>query len=217
MEIRHMVARILLVALATVLAGGLLQSCGKGGETPSDYMKYLNDPGNGLVKARHLSGLSISAKYLSPELRAFQEVRNRSGESLPSHDSLITFNGESIAFLLTIRLDSTSANQDITVRGVHDYNDFAARALNMNFGMQERLMLSADGREYRPVLAALDNEYRMGGARNITVVILDDERPQRLTEARSLDLSSADDIYETGINHFVFDGATIAAAPKLKF
>jgi hypothetical protein len=202
--------------LIAVLAGGILQSCGNGREGPADYMKYLNDPGNGLVRTRRLNGLSISAKYLSPELRAFQEVRS-SDERISSQDSLVAFNGRSVAFLLTIRLDSTSADRDIAVRGVHDYNDFAARALNMNFGMQERLTLSADGREYRPVLAALDNEYGMGGARNITVVFLDEERPQRITGARSLDLSFADDIYETGINHFVFDGATIAGAPKLKF
>ena len=42
---------------------------------PDDYLKWMNDPSNGMVKQKEINGLMYEVKYLTPEVMALNELR----------------------------------------------------------------------------------------------------------------------------------------------
>jgi hypothetical protein len=201
---RYIVAGILLLVS--------LWGCGRRTtDNVSDYLAWANDPDNGLVRTKSVNGLEITVRYLSPEYRAYLELRGRRRHGGESVDSLIRSYERSVAFLMTI----SAHGGDVMMRDVASYSDYAERMATMNFDMTSFLALVADGATYRPVLATLEDG--ISPTRTIIVVFADEEGADRLTTAESLDFVFSDTIFETGIDHFSFVRRDIDDRLRLRF
>lgn len=91
------------------------------------------------------------------------------------------------------------------------------RALTMNFDMNEYVSIKTPTQEYRPVLTSMENTYSLKGQRNIYMVFTDDTAEAELMKAPELDFVFNDEIFQTGVNHFVFNQDDLQSMPIIKF
>lgn len=178
---------------------------------PADYLAWIGDPKHGLVKSQTLQGATVTVRFLPPEYRALQEIRDSRTNALV-RDSILKRCGNSLAFLLSI-----APNEDAQIRlGSADLDAasserVADRAMALQFDIQNKIELKVGNRSYRPVLATQDNDQGLNSVRNITLIFIDDTEANTLLHARTYDVVFNDDIYHTGISTFRFDSADIAS------
>lgn len=182
--------------------------------TEKELYAWLNAPKNGFVRSKTVNGLRLTVKYLPPEYQVLQEVKNMQSANKPLLDSLLAMYAKNHAFLLTIAPDKDNGgNGDIMYREVYNYSEYKARVLDMNFEMGKYITLKAGGRTFSPVLSTLENTYSLTEKRNIYLVFAGEKSQKELLNAPRLDLIFADELFHTGINHFVFKKENIQNLP----
>lgn len=185
---------------------------------PSEYFGFLNSPSNGLVMEREVNGVRFKARYLPPDYQAYIELSRKGNFSPEERDSLIKYYSNSITFLLTASpTEETGKKNDIMYRGVNSYQEYHERAFQMNFGVENMVELLVDSVSYAPVLTNLENVYGLTEGRNILLVFAAGTGNEQVKNSRKLDLVFTDALFDTGINHFVFDSKKIRQVPGLKF
>lgn len=186
---------LLIVTLA------LLAGCGKEGpRNRAEYFQWVNDPAHGLIKQHAVNGVALSMKYLPPSYLVSQSLAGMPDGTAARRDSLMREYRNTLCFLLTVGM-SDSNSGDIMTRGIGSYDEFSQRAAKMNFEMQNYVSLRSHGKEYRPVLATMENTYGMVPKRNIMLVFAQDAG---LRSGDTLDVVFNDMIFETGISHYLF-------------
>jgi hypothetical protein len=173
------------------------------------YLKWLNDPGNGLTQARTINGLRLAVKYLPPDYRAYQELQGVG--SAANRAEVEKRCAGSVAFLLSVSPDTS-----ISPAGAPDPRAVAMQGMMLDQEVKERLIVRAGGRDYTPVLTALDNNAGMEGTIGITAIYVD-ETLGGLPDAPAYDVSLDDELLGTGITHFLFDRKAIDARVRLDF
>jgi len=196
----------------------VLASCNNELKTEKDFYGWLNDPENGFVKTKIINDIKIIAKYLPLEYLAFKELRSYGQYSKDVRDSILALYNKSRTFLLTIGpYEEKGAKFDIMKTGVHDYTEFKQRAMTMNFDMAAYVSLNTELGEFKPVLTNMENVYGLSKHRNIYLVFTSAEANGKLMTANELDLTFTDEIFNTGINHFIFKKEKLDHLPTINF
>lgn len=198
----------------------LLSSCQKETVTsPQEYFRWMNDEENGLVRTRYVNGLEVKVKYLPPQYLAYQELENLESYTPYQKDSIMDQYKSNLAFVMSIGSDERKEEGiDIMYKNVRDYREYAERTYNMNFEMEEFITLSADGKEYSPVLSAMENIYGLDSKRNILFVFAPNGKSDHtFQEAEKLDFIYKDELFDLGTNHFVFKKEAIQSVPEFPF
>jgi hypothetical protein len=197
-----------------------LFSCGKKTiKDPQEFMKWINNPENGLVKSKSTIGVKIDLKYLPPSYLAYQEMKDGKNKSAETRDSLISYYSQSITFLMIIGPDEKEKKNtgDIMYRDITKFDDYKDRAHIMNFEISEYVNLETEKGKYKPVIANLENIYGLVNERKIMFVFPRVNSTEDLTNSKELDFVFTDEIYNTGINHFVFTQEQIKKVPNFIF
>ena len=185
-----------------------------------DYLSWINDVENGLVKTKYVNGLKITLKYLSPDYLAYKD-RNSGSEYTPEAiDSLVNYYSKSITFMMNIKPDDREkTGTDIMYREIKNYKEYAERTLAMNFDMENYVSLKTGHQEYKPVLSAMENIYGLTTSRNILFVFAPTEEEQKddFYQSQELDFVYEDELFDLGINHFVFSRNDIKKTLQLNF
>jgi hypothetical protein len=177
---------------------------------------WINDPDNGMVKTKTVEGIKLTVKYLPPEFLALKEAKeDRAGRQ--TYDSLLTQYKGSHTFLLSIASSENEVDNDPMYQGLDDYSDYKRRALTMNFDMNEYVSIKTSTREYRPVLTSMENTYSLKGQRNIYMVFTDNATETELMKEHELDFVFNDEIFQTGVNHFIFNQNDLGGMPAINF
>ena len=195
-------------------------SCEKERRLPvKSYLKWVNEPENGLVKTKYVNGLELKIKYLSPEYLAWRELSDKPGNSVMEKDSLLHRYRQSLSFLLSIGPDERKkSGSDIMMQDISNYKEYTERSLTMNFDMEQYIRLKAGKSEYRPVLSALENTYGLSSGRNILLVFTPlATGDQTFKQSGELDFIYADELFGLGTNHFVFTKKELSSIPELIF
>lgn len=197
-----------LILLLLILLGG----CENGtADNVAEYMQWLGDPEHGLMQSRSINGLRVTAKYLPPEYQAYQRIK---GGEETSPDDLLKECEKYETVMLSFGFEGRSG--DVMLAGIGSYQEFSERALELNFNMGEYVSLVTDGgTSYKPVLATLDNTYGLAETRNVVLVFVDEHHHTALGEAKTLDLIYNDNVFNTGVHHFVFSRDAIDNRMKL--
>ncbi len=190
-------------------------SCTKDFHSEQEMYEWINDPENGLVKERITGDIKIRAKYLPPEVLVYRELSRNPGYSQQEKDSLFAYYRYTRTFILEI--GTAKKDEDIMFNKIHEVEEFQLRARQLNFYMGEYLSLMTGKKEYPPTLTNLENTYGMSTSRNIIVVFSPENKKNELMEADKLTLKFDDEIFSTGINHFVFNKKEIDNIPAIKF
>lgn len=183
-----------------------------------DFYRWLNNPANGLLKTRYIAGIRLTVKHLPAQYLAYRELKDEEAVTASYKDSVLALYKNNLTFLLTIAPDERKLpDVDIMSLGIRDYNEFKARAARMNFGMKEYVSLKIAARKYQPVLSTLENVYGLSKHRNIYIVFNPGEDPEGFKNAEKLDFVFNDEIFNTGISHFIFHKTNIDGIPHFKF
>ena len=183
-----------------------------------ELSKWMNNPKNGLVKTKSISGIKLTVRYLPAEYVAYQELKDNENTSDAAKDSVLALYKNNLTFLFSIGPDeSYSSEIDIMRLGIGNYDEYSERALKLNFGMDEYVILKMGERKYQPVLSTLENVYGLSKQRNIYFVFAPEEPEADFRKNEKLDFVFDDEIFNTGISHFIFLSENIKKIPSLSF
>lgn len=178
-----------------------------------DYHKWLNEPENGLVKERKVNALIFRVKYLPTEYLVHRELRTaEQAYSQAQIDSIYREYENGMHFLFSILPSEEGLIQDIVKLGITNYQEYKERVNVMNFGMQELMEMNADGVEINPVIVRMENVYGISAKRDWNVLFVSDA----IGAANTYDLRFEDDIFYSGMHHFVFEAKNLEGLPKIK-
>jgi hypothetical protein len=191
----------------------LMGSCNGPITNFSDYMKYLADTENGLVKEKTANGVSLKMKYLPIDYLAYKEYENDRHLSI---EDLKKSYENSLTFMMTIGPDK-GKNFDITKVDVSSYEEFALRIEEMNFLMKDYLTLTVGDKEIYADLAQMESTYGLEKDRKIVLVFQHKDEQGKSILTGDLTVTYKDEIFYTGINKFKFSMADINAIPEFTF
>ncbi len=106
---------------------------------------------------------------------------------------------------------------DMMYLGISNYSEYSRRISTMNFRMNEYITLKTDTVKFTPVLSSLENTYGLSKALNINVVFSPGENHKDVVNSETLDFILSDDIFNTGISHFVFRREAIEQIPEFTY
>ncbi|OFX36443.1 MAG: hypothetical protein A2X08_14595 [Bacteroidetes bacterium GWA2_32_17] len=176
-----------------------------------DYLTWLNDSENGLMKERIINGLQIKVKYLPPDYLSLKDKSSRNTDSLKDYYS------HSLSFLLSINPEQVN-QKDIVYREVNDYSDYKARIYQLSFRLDELISVEIENMKITPVLTSFENVYGIKQGRDIIVVFTpSDENQAKMIASGNIDFIFNDEIFKTGISHFQFIRSDIENAPAIDF
>lgn len=183
-----------------------------------DLYRWINNPKNGLVKTKSISGIKLSVKYLPAELLACREFKDENNVIASQKDSVLALYKNNLTFLLTIASDERKAPEtNVMYRGIRNYEELTERAVRMNFSMQDYITLKINEKEYKPILSTMENVYELSKERSIYLVFAPDKDDKNFEKVEKLDFVFSDEMFNTGINHFIFQKKNIDAIPRLSF
>lgn len=186
--------------------------------TYEEYLAWLNDSDNGLTMDKKAGGIIIKVKHLPSNYLAYQDLLHESHVNKDIVDSLINNYDKSLTFLLNIGVDGNTKKGDIMYHDVNNYEEYKKKLYNMNFDIEKKISLTINEKEYFPVLAHLENVYGLTESRNIMVVFVPEtENEQSFYDAKEIAFTYDDELFKTGINHFVFKRENINNIPSFIF
>jgi hypothetical protein len=194
----------------------LLWGCTKSIHSEKEFYNWLNNPDNGLLKEKEIDGIKYTVKYLPVEYLVYQELSKMQNYSKETKDSLIGLYINTRTFLLTIGTTEKSGSGDIMYEGISEMEEFKERVELLNFDMKEYITLKTEVGDLLPRLSTLENTYGLKNSRNVYVVFASDGEFD-LMKAQKIDFTFNDEIFNTGINHFLFEREAIDNIPTLKF
>jgi hypothetical protein len=204
------------IVMGILTLGMLMSGCQRELKDMKAVYGWINAPEHGMVKTKTVEGIKLTVKYLPAEYLALKETKeDQAGRQ--TYDSLLKVYKGSHTFLLSIASSEDEVNNDPMYQGLEDYSAYKRRALTMNFDMNEYVSIKTSTQEFRPVLTSMENTYSLKGQRNIYMVFTDTATDTELMNEKELDLVFNDEIFETGINHFVFEQSDLQSIPAINF
>ena len=177
--------------------------------------KWMNNPDKGLIKVRRINGLKLTVKYFPAEFLLYKELKTYEEVNLSLKDSLMEWYKFNHTFLMNISLDEENSKDiDVMRYGVKNYEEYREKFLSMNFDLAQFITLKINDQKLTPVLASLENVYGLSNDRNIHLVFSPGK--EGINDFETMDLIYNDEIFDTGINHFVFQKRDLDSAPSIK-
>ncbi len=159
------------------------------------YTKHKQD----YMVSKIVSGFEVKMEYLPKHL--FQQ------------DTAQHLKNQDLNFVLTIApvKDYNDEYKATMFEKITKFEEYKDRVYNLNFEMDKLVEMSLDGGSiaYAPVLFNTENTYGLTKEIKINIVFAPQKSVQEFTVAKELDLVFTDEIFETGISHFVFDNHKI--------
>ncbi len=184
----------------------IITSCTSKPATVKEYLTFLNNPDNKLVALKKINGLEIKVKYLPPGyLTYLEESKDDHPYSPQKIDSLLKSYSKSKTFLMTIGQDKESGGSgDVMMRGIASYSEYKERIMNMNFHMENNVVLKTEYGDFYPVLSTLENSYGLSESISFYFVFADNEKSKNLNDSKEFNFTYSDETFGLGINHFFF-------------
>lgn len=200
-----------------LLSVALLSGCAPGAiDSEEALFAWMHNPDNGLSRQRSTAGLEVSFQYLPPAYLAWREATGMEQCTPQQFDSLLALYNTGYTFIMTLGPDKEAGETfDVMYAGVHNEAEYNERVQQLNFQIGNYLQLKTAGGSYAPVLSRMENTYGLASHRKIYLVFNTDNPNSDLFTAKELDLTFSDELFGTGISHYVFDRAQLTAEPEL--
>lgn len=182
-----------------------------------EYLNFISSESNGLTKQKSIYGYKIIVQHIPNDYLIYKELDGATCSNSVL-DSLRNAYGNSLTFRMNIGPDKEKSNSDITYRDVPNFEKFKERILKLSFNMKDYVALKTDSATYIPVLAHFERIYALKPDREFTFVFIPTENTyHNFFNSSKYDFVLDDEIFNIGINHFVFLGENIINQPRLKF
>ena len=194
----------------------LLTACASSELDIDAYFKYLAEPSNGLYKTNRVQQFEIRARYLPVDYLIYKDYKRDKNLTTINIDSLKENYQGSLTFLLQIAPNKAEGHEfDVMTQTVSTVTDFKSQSHHMNFEMQEHLSLKIGDQVFKPVLVELENTYELTQHRNFMVTYALDAATLA-SDYKSIDFVYQDELFGTGIHHFLFEQRAIEKTPTIK-
>ncbi len=184
------------VLISIFLLLGFFASCSKA-KSRQECLEYYTKHKSDYVVSKVVSGFEVKMEYLPKHLLAQEKVTKNNDMN----------------FVLTIAplKDYDDEYKATMFEKITKFEEYKERVFNLNFEMDKLVELSLDGSDkmYTPVLFNTENTYGLTKEIKINLVFAPKSVEKEFSNAGELDLIFTDEIFETGINHFVFDNKKI--------
>ena len=195
----------------------LLISCCPSSLPPEQYASWISDPTHGLVQQRQVAVFDMSLQYWTPEFRALRELGGVGTFSQTGFDSLSTANRESLYFIFTLGPTAGKAQGDAMYSGITNFKEYDQRMRNLSFHLSEYWLLRLpDGREFPPVLATMEQTFGIAESRKMHLVFAPPDSTTHFPLVDWWDIEFRDDIFGTGLHHFVYKKEDWGNLPSIK-
>lgn len=134
-----------------------------------EYLSYLADPENGLVKEKTVAGVKFKVKYVPEDYLVYNMIKDMGNVKQAYKDSVAKTFNNSVTFMLNIG-PAENEEFDITRVDVSTYEEFAHRIEEMSFNAQNWISVNVNGKVYHPDIVKLENINAQGKSRNFIVV-----------------------------------------------
>jgi len=194
--------------------GLVLWSCNREKQllTANDYLAWMDDEANGLVRAHHVNGMEVRVKYLPAEYLVHRELGVSSTRQ--QRDSLLKLYESSLSFLMTLGPDAAKGERgDVMQRGLQKYSEYAERVHTMNFDLEQLVRVEGNGISVRPVLSAMENTYGLQESRSIIFAFALEPAQRTQLLSGDIDFIYEDELFELGILHFAFNQKDLQQLP----
>lgn len=185
------------------LSACLFQGCSPSTmHTAKEYNAWLNNPENHCKVSKKVGNMVISMKYMPPQFLALKEYE--STNRLLNYDSLLSSYEHSVTFLMSFETKQGQEGEDVMYKDLASYKEYLERSMTLNFDMESKVQLQGSFGSCYPVLSSLENTYGLSKGRDVYLVFSSKEKAYDLMKEAYWDLVYQDDIYQTGILHFIF-------------
>ncbi|HBS88496.1 MAG TPA: hypothetical protein DEA97_18195 [Bacteroidales bacterium] len=199
----------------TIIIALLFFSCQKTLEDFSDLkdlFAYLENPENGLAKEKTINNVRVKVKYLPSE---YMMIKDNPGvlSDNKTVDSLMEGYNRNLYLLVSFE-PATEQTGDVVYEGLSDYREYSQRMNNLNFKMDGQFFINDGKTKHYAVSAGFENVYSLKDSRELLLIF---RNRDMFMELDRIDLVYEDNVFETGINHYVFMVQDIKKLPKINF
>ena len=199
------VSRPLLVLL--ILSG--LAACGKQALQPSDYVKWVNDPDNGLIKKKTIHPLEVEVLYKPIDYVIANELRT-------NDIAAETYNNRRAALgsmlYYTLKLGIEGGQEDVTNYGVSNASAQQERLAYLSFSLQKDIQLVEAGDTLNCQLFHFERAYDLVPYR--TFVLGFDLKAATKNADKTLIIEMP--YFKTGPVKLTFENSDLESIPNLK-
>ena len=180
-----------------------------------ELIKWVNDSKNGLCSSHERKEISFRAVYMPSPLLASKEMRSQNAKGKKIYDSLVTQYDTEYTFVVTLAPVSDKPNSDIMYKDIDNKEEYKKRFLEMNFDLKNMFSLKIGDQIVQPEVYSFENTYGLSKGRSIYLVFNKKQFGPSSEKPSELDLIFNDEVFNTGINHFVFPLDKINNIPEL--
>lgn len=187
----------------------VLISCGNGNMLPSDYIAWVNDSDNGLLKEKSISPLEVELLYKPLPYIIANEERSNSIDKIVYNNRLKELEGLQY---YTLKLGITGQKQNVSNYEVTDDAQQQERLNYLSFAMQKDIKLIEGKDTLNCALYHFERSYDITPYR--TFVLAFERKESKIEKDKTLILDLA--YFKTGPIKLNFKAADLVSVPNLK-
>ena len=180
------------------------------------YMAWFKDPDNGLTKEKIVNGYRLKIRYIPAEYLIYKELM---GNQKANKDSIAAYYKSNISLVLSISpvsIDPKEGDRNIMYDGLEKFEEYKKRVFDLNFNMEQLVELQLDeNTTLAPSIYNVENTYGLSRELNFNLVFSPNTAVKDFKKYEKIDIVLNDYIFETGINHFVFEKKELDQLPIL--
>jgi hypothetical protein len=152
-----------------VLVALLFNACKPASLGIKEYMAYIDDPSNGLLKTEEIGDFKISVQYRPVEYISVIEVRDADDDLSPAEFSKAMKENENMQFFL-LRIAGTLKKEDALLSGLSREEEYYERLSHLIGGIEKNVLL-VDGVDTLPcMMHHYERNYKLSDFHNITLI-----------------------------------------------
>lgn len=186
----------------------------------NDYVNYINEEDNGLVKRKYINHLEITMQYLPAAYLVHSELKNDTSFTATQKDSILSLYAHNLTFVLSINPDERDGDspiEDVLFYNIKNKEEYTYRMMHLNFEIKDHIELDCDHQvKYVPAIVNMENSYGLSKGRKIMIVFTPLKSSDEFLKAKNMTVSWNDEVFETGQHYFSFDAAQLFSTPGLK-
>lgn len=191
----------------------MFYSCSDKINKEEDFLRWLNNDKNGLVKRQRANNFILSMKYMPSNYLDYIECKNEENKSVKGVNYQ-SFNN-SLTFLFMVDTDSKYSMNDITRYDVYSLQEYKSRINKLNFFLKDHIYLKVKGGgKIKPVLTSFQNIYEINNRKIFYIVF---QKDAVIDNLNNINICFEDVFLDTGVNQFLFRKEDIDNIPKLNF
>lgn len=197
-----------------------IQGCKSGSQKYSSISEFVKETsGEQYVKESGNYWYNITFKLLTTDAQVLLDWKSKNKKLAPKEiDSLRNMYNQALYFEFEVDVSEKNTSTSVMSSGVKSVQDYKNKALTLNFELKDKFkIVNKEGEALAPVLANIENTYDLGSSRKMQIVFEAEALHTHIKKDEHIDVVFMDEIFETGIHHFVFNKSTWTNSPKINF